>query len=152
MRFQHGLRAPEWTGLVGLNAVFRTMFFAQMHLHTQRATFIAAGSWLCCVLALQIESMAEVSVGDIVRGYVKSTTESGCFVSVGRDCVARVTIARLSDAFISDWKVRRQSVVWLALHFLYDPSACAPSTPEYLPIRTENQASAPMARRSFISS
>jgi hypothetical protein len=107
----------NWSGWC--NCSFPPNFFLRecIYIHSGPA-FIAAGSWLCCVLALQIESMAEVSVGDIVRGYVKSTTESGCFVSIGRDCVARVTIARLSDAFISDWKVRRQSVVCLALHFM----------------------------------
>lgn len=49
--------------------------------------------------------MTELSQGDIVRGYIKSISESGCFVFLGRGLVGRVQIARLSDAFISDWKV-----------------------------------------------
>ncbi|PIA19483.1 hypothetical protein COEREDRAFT_78831 [Coemansia reversa NRRL 1564] len=51
-----------------------------------------------------ISSAADVSVGQVVRGFVKSITEVGCFVSLGRSMVARVLISELSDEYVRDVK------------------------------------------------
>ncbi|KAJ2614175.1 rRNA biogenesis protein rrp5 [Coemansia sp. RSA 1365] len=51
-----------------------------------------------------ITSAADVSVGQVVRGFVKSITEVGCFVSLGRSMVARALISELSDEYVRDVK------------------------------------------------
>ncbi|KAJ2081596.1 rRNA biogenesis protein rrp5 [Coemansia sp. RSA 988] len=51
-----------------------------------------------------IASAADVSVGQVVRGFIKSITEVGCFVSLGRALVARVLISELSDEYVRDVK------------------------------------------------
>lgn len=42
--------------------------------------------------------------GDIIKGFVKSMSEKGCFVDLSRNKYARVKISDLSDSFIKDWK------------------------------------------------
>ncbi|KAJ2821527.1 rRNA biogenesis protein rrp5, partial [Coemansia sp. 'formosensis'] len=51
-----------------------------------------------------ISSVADVNVGQVVRGYIKKTSEVGCFVSLGRDVVGRALISELSDEYIRDVK------------------------------------------------
>ncbi|KAJ2855122.1 rRNA biogenesis protein rrp5 [Coemansia erecta] len=51
-----------------------------------------------------INSAADVTVGQIVHGYVKSTTEVGCFISIGNYVTARAIISELSDDYIRDIK------------------------------------------------
>ncbi|KAJ2882120.1 rRNA biogenesis protein rrp5, partial [Coemansia aciculifera] len=51
-----------------------------------------------------ISSVADVNVGQVVRGYIKKTSEVGCFVSLGRDVVGRALISELSDEYVRDVK------------------------------------------------
>ncbi|KAF6766586.1 hypothetical protein DFP72DRAFT_867062 [Ephemerocybe angulata] len=52
----------------------------------------------------EIESAADLHVGDTVRGYVKNIAEHGLFVTVGRGVDARVQIRELFDEFVKEWK------------------------------------------------
>eukprot|EP00698_Gefionella_okellyi_P024672 TRINITY_DN8771_c0_g1_i1.p1 TRINITY_DN8771_c0_g1~~TRINITY_DN8771_c0_g1_i1.p1 ORF type:complete len:1836 (-),score=578.71 TRINITY_DN8771_c0_g1_i1:2327-7834(-) len=50
----------------------------------------------------EIQKFDDVHVGQIVQGYVKATTDKGCFVYLARDVQARVLIKDLSDDFVKD--------------------------------------------------
>lgn len=52
----------------------------------------------------EIKDIGDVKFNMVVSGYVKNTSESGCFVSLNRNLAARVKICDLSDLFIKDWK------------------------------------------------
>ncbi|KXS21740.1 nucleic acid-binding protein [Gonapodya prolifera JEL478] len=52
----------------------------------------------------EFDSVASLSVGAVVRGYVKNVTDSGCFVSLGRNLSGRVKIKEMSDDYVKDWK------------------------------------------------
>ncbi|KAJ2603240.1 rRNA biogenesis protein rrp5 [Coemansia sp. RSA 1721] len=51
-----------------------------------------------------IKSAADVAVGQVVHGYVKNTTEVGCFILIGNQMTARAVISELSDEYIRDIK------------------------------------------------
>lgn len=52
----------------------------------------------------QITSIPQLSVNDVVRGFVKAVTEKGVIVNLGPRVDAFVRISDLSDSFIKDWK------------------------------------------------
>ncbi|KAI0526659.1 hypothetical protein F5B22DRAFT_641799 [Xylaria bambusicola] len=52
----------------------------------------------------EITSRAQLSVGDVIRGFVKNVSDKGLFVGLGGDMTAMVRISDLSDRFIKDWK------------------------------------------------
>lgn len=52
----------------------------------------------------QILDLAQLKVGDVVRGFVKNVADQGLFVSLGPRVTAFVRVSDLSDAFIKDWK------------------------------------------------
>ncbi|KAJ7655010.1 hypothetical protein DFH06DRAFT_1201338 [Mycena polygramma] len=54
----------------------------------------------------EIKGLADLQVGETVRGFIKSITEHGLFVTIGREIDARVQIKELFDDFVKDWKVR----------------------------------------------
>ncbi|KAJ2385552.1 Protein RRP5, partial [Coemansia sp. RSA 2603] len=51
-----------------------------------------------------IGSASDVSVGQIIHGFVRNTTDVGCFISVGPQMTARAIISELSDEYIRDIK------------------------------------------------
>ncbi|KAJ2161365.1 rRNA biogenesis protein rrp5 [Coemansia sp. RSA 552] len=51
-----------------------------------------------------IETAADVKVGQVVHGFVKQTTQVGCFVALGRNTSGRALISELSDEYIRDVK------------------------------------------------
>lgn len=51
-----------------------------------------------------IQTRNDISVGDVVRGFVKNVADSGLFVSLGRSVSGRVQIKNLSDSFLTNWK------------------------------------------------
>ncbi|KAJ2757749.1 Protein RRP5, partial [Coemansia nantahalensis] len=51
-----------------------------------------------------IESAADLGVGQVVHGFVRQTTERGCFVALGRSMCARALISELSDEYVRDVK------------------------------------------------
>ncbi|KAJ7042430.1 hypothetical protein C8F04DRAFT_77315 [Mycena alexandri] len=58
------------------------------------------------VVDREIHGLADLQVGETVRGFIKSIVDHGLFVTVGRDIDARVQIKELFDDFVKDWKVR----------------------------------------------
>lgn len=52
----------------------------------------------------EISSISDIKVGEVVRGFVTNVADSGLFVALSRDIVARVLIRDLSDQFLKDWK------------------------------------------------
>lgn len=52
----------------------------------------------------EITAVAQLSLGDLVRGFVKNISDKGLFISLGGDVTAMVRISDLSDRFIKDWK------------------------------------------------
>jgi rRNA biogenesis protein RRP5 len=52
----------------------------------------------------EITSLAQVNVGNVIRGFVKNVSDKGLFVGLGGDVTAMVRISDLSDRFIKDWK------------------------------------------------
>ena len=61
-----------------------------------------------------IKSSEELKRGDVVRGFVKSITDKGLFISLSSTLQAFVPVSKLTDAFIKEWKKfynRGQSVV-----------------------------------------
>ncbi|KAN0063193.1 rRNA biogenesis protein rrp5 [Thecaphora frezii] len=54
----------------------------------------------------EIDSAKDLKKGRKYRGFVKSVADSGLFVSLGRNVVARVQIRELFDNYVKDWKPR----------------------------------------------
>ncbi|KXN86783.1 rRNA biogenesis protein RRP5 [Leucoagaricus sp. SymC.cos] len=54
----------------------------------------------------EINTVSDLTVGDTVRGFIKSVAEHGLFVTIGRGVDARVQIRELFDDFVKDWKPR----------------------------------------------
>ena len=52
----------------------------------------------------EVRSLGDITSGQLLSGYVKSTNAAGCFVQLGRNVTARVVISELSDRFIKDVK------------------------------------------------
>jgi rRNA biogenesis protein RRP5 len=52
----------------------------------------------------EIDTVADLKVGSRYRGYIRNVADTGLFVELGRNVVARVKIAEVSDAFVKDWK------------------------------------------------
>ncbi|KAI0195118.1 hypothetical protein EV127DRAFT_508663 [Xylaria flabelliformis] len=52
----------------------------------------------------EITSLAQLKVGDLIRGFVKNVSDKGLFVNLGGDITAMVRISDLSDKFIKEWK------------------------------------------------
>ncbi|EJU00095.1 U3 snoRNP-associated protein Rrp5 [Dacryopinax primogenitus] len=54
----------------------------------------------------EITSLDNLQVDDKVGGVVKNISDSGLFVSLGRNITARVQIKELFDEFVKDWQTR----------------------------------------------
>ncbi|RPA89371.1 nucleic acid-binding protein [Choiromyces venosus 120613-1] len=52
----------------------------------------------------EIQTIVNVKVGDIRRGFVKQASPKGLFVTIGGNVTAWVKISDLSDKFLKDWK------------------------------------------------
>ncbi len=51
-----------------------------------------------------IESISQLKVNDIRRGFVKNVADNGIFVSLASNITAYIRVSDLSDAFLKDWK------------------------------------------------
>jgi ribosomal protein S1 len=51
---------------------------------------------------LCLNARKDCVVGERVRGFVRSVSKSGCFVSIGRSLVARVMLSDLADQFVKE--------------------------------------------------
>lgn len=51
-----------------------------------------------------IKDITLLKVGQKTKGFVKSISDNGCFVSISRSITARIKIAELSDTFVKDFK------------------------------------------------
>jgi rRNA biogenesis protein RRP5 len=52
----------------------------------------------------EVSKVSQLSVGDVIRGFVKHVSDKGVFVALGGDVTAMVKISDLSDRFLKDWK------------------------------------------------
>lgn len=52
----------------------------------------------------EINSISQLSVNDILRGFVKNVANNGVFVSLGSNITAYIRVSDLSDLFLKDWK------------------------------------------------
>ncbi|KAI0435204.1 hypothetical protein F5Y09DRAFT_294008 [Xylaria sp. FL1042] len=52
----------------------------------------------------EVTNLAQLNVGDVIRGFVKNISDKGLFISLGGDIAAMVRISDLSDKFIKNWK------------------------------------------------
>ncbi|KAI1355729.1 hypothetical protein F5Y01DRAFT_269647 [Xylaria sp. FL0043] len=52
----------------------------------------------------EVINLAQLNVGDVIRGFVKNVADKGLFIGLGGDITAMVRISDLSDRFIKDWK------------------------------------------------
>lgn len=51
-----------------------------------------------------IKSIDDLKRGDLVKGFVKSISDVGLYVTLGRNISALVRVSDISDAFLADWK------------------------------------------------
>ncbi|KAJ3882712.1 hypothetical protein F5051DRAFT_393458 [Lentinula edodes] len=58
------------------------------------------------VVDREITQISDLHVGAKVRGFIKSITDHGLFITIGRNIDARVQIRELFDDFVKDWKSR----------------------------------------------
>ncbi|KAJ4002507.1 hypothetical protein F5050DRAFT_1802449 [Lentinula boryana] len=56
------------------------------------------------IMDREITEISDLHVGARVRGFIKSITDHGLFVTIGRNVDARVQIRELFDDFVKDWK------------------------------------------------
>ncbi|KAE8352852.1 hypothetical protein BDV28DRAFT_119450 [Aspergillus coremiiformis] len=52
----------------------------------------------------EISSMEQVSVNDVVRGFVRRVSDNGLFVTLGHGVTAYVRVSDLSDSYLKEWK------------------------------------------------
>ncbi|RPA84282.1 nucleic acid-binding protein [Ascobolus immersus RN42] len=52
----------------------------------------------------EIQTIAQVQVGDVRRGFIRNVSDKGVFVALGGNVVAFVRVSDLSDQFIKEWK------------------------------------------------
>lgn len=56
------------------------------------------------VVDKEVSHVSQLTVGDVVRGFVKNISDKGLFVLLGGQVTAMVKITNLSDRFIKSWK------------------------------------------------
>lgn len=52
----------------------------------------------------EINSISQLNVNDLVRGFVKNVANNGVFVNLGSNFTAYIRVSDLSDLFLKDWK------------------------------------------------
>ncbi|KAH8696661.1 putative rRNA biogenesis protein RRP5 [Talaromyces proteolyticus] len=52
----------------------------------------------------EINSISQLKVNDVVRGFIRRVADNGLFVSLGHNVVAYVRISDLSDSYLKEWK------------------------------------------------
>jgi rRNA biogenesis protein RRP5 len=53
---------------------------------------------------VEVVSLKDLTEGQVIKGYVKSVTDAGCFISLSHSISGRVKIAEMSDDYVKDWK------------------------------------------------
>ncbi|KAK0481607.1 hypothetical protein IW261DRAFT_1550697 [Armillaria novae-zelandiae] len=56
-----------------------------------------------------VDGINDIHVGETLRGFIKSVTDHGLFVTIARDVDARVQIRELFDDYVKDWQERFQT-------------------------------------------
>ena len=51
-----------------------------------------------------IESISQLRVNDVRRGFIKNVADNGIFISLASNVTAFIRVSDLSDAFLKDWK------------------------------------------------
>ncbi len=49
-----------------------------------------------------IDSINDITVGQLVTGYIKHTSKQGCFIWISKDIVVRCELKNLNDRYITD--------------------------------------------------
>lgn len=52
----------------------------------------------------EINSISQLNVNDVLRGFVKNVADNGVFVSLGSNLTAYIRVSDLSDLYLKDWK------------------------------------------------
>lgn len=52
----------------------------------------------------EVDSISQLKIDDILRGFVKNIADSGLFVSIGSTITAFIRVGDLSDGYLKDWK------------------------------------------------
>lgn len=52
----------------------------------------------------EVQTIANVNIGDVRRGFVKNVSSKGLFVSLGGNVTAWIKVSDLADCFLKDWK------------------------------------------------
>jgi rRNA biogenesis protein RRP5 len=52
----------------------------------------------------EISKSSQLTVGQVLRGFVKNVSDKGVFVALGGDITAMIKISDLSDKYLKDWK------------------------------------------------
>ncbi|EXJ84170.1 hypothetical protein A1O3_04837 [Capronia epimyces CBS 606.96] len=52
----------------------------------------------------EITSLSQLTVNEVVRGFISNVTDKGVFVTLGHGITAFVRVAHLSDSYLKDWK------------------------------------------------
>ncbi|KAL2429679.1 rRNA biogenesis protein rrp5 [Exophiala dermatitidis] len=52
----------------------------------------------------EITSISQLSVNDVVRGFISNVSDKGVFVTLGHGVTAFVRVTHLSDSFLKEWK------------------------------------------------
>ena len=52
----------------------------------------------------EIQSISQLKVNDLIRGFIKNVADNGLFVTLGANVTAYVRVSDLSDSFLKDWK------------------------------------------------
>lgn len=52
----------------------------------------------------EITSITQLSVNDVVRGFICNVADKGVFVTLGHDITAFIRISNLSDSYLKEWK------------------------------------------------
>ena len=52
----------------------------------------------------EVDTISQLKVNDIVRGFIKNVADNGVFVSLSSNVTAIIRVTDLSDAFLKEWK------------------------------------------------
>lgn len=52
----------------------------------------------------EVNSITQLNVNDVVRGFIKNIADNGVFVTLASNVTAFIRVSDLSDSFIKDWK------------------------------------------------
>lgn len=82
--------------VVGVDIPKKRVFLSLRPSRTQKAT----GP----IVDEEVRSAEQISSNTLRRGFVRSITDKGLFITLGEDVTAFVRVSNISDSFVKDWK------------------------------------------------